>query len=83
MALRRIPRRHMRRNALLALGNREGPPDARELHAIALGLLDRQPLVVAAAARAARRRDALAPARALAEQLRAAAAEPESADEPE
>lgn len=83
MALRRIPRRHMRRNALLVLGNREGPPDARELHAIALGLLDRQPLVVAAAARAARRRDALDPALALAEQLRAAAAEPESADEPE
>ena len=72
MALRRIPRRHMRRNALLALGNRGGPPDDRELHAIALGLLDREPLVVAAATRAARRRDALDPALALADTLRAA-----------
>lgn len=75
MALRRIPRRHMRRNALLVLGNREGPPDERELHAIALGLLDRQPVVVAAATRAAHRRHALDPALRLAQQLRAAVPE--------
>ena len=81
MALRRIPRRHMRRNALLVLGNRDGPPDPRELHALALGLLDREPLVVAAAARAASRRGALASASALAEELRAATPEaPPDAD---
>jgi epoxyqueuosine reductase len=72
MALRRIPRRHMRRNALVALGNRSGPPDPRELHAIALGLIDREPLVVRAAARAAARRDAAASAARLADELRAA-----------
>jgi len=70
MALRRIPRRHMRKTALLVLGNRDGPPDPRELHAIALGLLDREPLVVAAAARAATRRGALASATKLADELR-------------
>ncbi len=71
LALRRIPRRHMRRNALLALGNRTGPVDARELHALALALLDREPQLVAAAQRAALRRDAVAAAEALAQQLRA------------
>ena len=71
MALRRIPRRHMRRNALLALGNRSGPPGPRELHGLALGLLDKDLQVVAAAHRAARRRLALESARALADQLQA------------
>ncbi len=86
MALRRIPRRHMRRNALLALGNRGASPDPRELHALALGLIDKDPQVVAAADRAARRRAALESARALAEQLQArmleaSAADPEPPDE--
>jgi epoxyqueuosine reductase len=81
MALRRIPRRHMRQTALIVLGNRSGPPDPRELHAIALGLLDREPLVVAAATRAATRRDALADAARLADELRAATpTEPTEAD---
>ena len=71
MALRRIPRRHMRRNALLALGNRSGEPGPRELFALALGLLDADDQVVAAARRAAVRRAALEPALALCEQLRA------------
>ena len=70
LAVRRIPRRHMRRNALLALGNREGPPTPRELHAFALGLLDKEPQIIAAAHRAALRRNALAPTETLAEQLR-------------
>lgn len=86
MALRRIPRRHMRRNALLALGNRDGAPGPRELDALALGLVDKDPQVVAAAERAARRRSALEPARRLADELRArlladAAAASESADD--
>lgn len=72
MALRRIPRRHMRQTALLVLGNRGGPPDERELHAIALGLVDRDPHVVAAATRATARRQALDAATALADELRAA-----------
>jgi len=71
MALRRIPRRHMRRNALLALGNRDGVPGPRELDALALGLIDKDPQVVAAAERAARRRNAQEPALQLAQQLRA------------
>jgi epoxyqueuosine reductase len=75
MALRRIPRLHMRRSALLALGNRRGPPDPRELRAIALGLLGPDPGVVAAARRAADRRSARAAAEALAAELAAAAAE--------
>jgi len=70
LALRRIPRRHMRRNALLALGNRQGPPGPRELHAFALGLLDKEPQLVTASRRAALRRNALAEAEALAERLR-------------
>jgi epoxyqueuosine reductase len=83
MALRRIPRRHMRRNALLALGNREGAPEPRELGALALGLIDKDPQVVAAAERAARRRGALEPAHELGEQLRARLlAEAAAASEP-
>ncbi len=70
LAVRRIPRRHMRRNALLALGNRQGPPGPRELHAIALGLLDRDPQIVAAARRASDRRDVHDAAHPLAESLR-------------
>ena len=80
LAVRRIPRRHMRRNALLALGNREGPPNPRELHALALGLLDKEPQIVAAARRAALRRDALASTETLAEQLRISLTEPEPDD---
>ena len=71
MALRRIPRRHMRRNALLALGNREGAPGPRELDALARGLVDKDPQVVAAAERAARRRLVIEPAQRLADELRA------------
>ncbi len=58
-ALRRIPRRHLRRNALLALGNRETPLRAAERAAITRGLEDREPQIVAAAERAARRRGLL------------------------
>jgi hypothetical protein len=61
----------MRRNALLALGNRDGVPGPRELDALALGLIDKDPQVVAAAERAARRRNAQEPALQLAQQLRA------------
>jgi epoxyqueuosine reductase len=77
LAVRRIPRRHMRRNALLALGNREGPPGPRELHALALGLLDKEPQIVAAARRAAMRRDALAVTETLAAQLHISEPEPD------
>ena len=73
LALRRIPRRHMRRNALIALGNRSGPVVPRELHAIALALLDREPQILAAAKRAAHKRDALPAAEALAADLQAQA----------
>lgn len=82
MALRRIPRRHMRRNALLALGNRSGPPDPREHHALALGLVDRDPQVVAAAERAARRRAAVETVRAAAAELQARAAQTGADDDP-
>jgi epoxyqueuosine reductase len=71
LAVRRIPRRHMRRNALLALGNRSGEVGPRELHAIALGLLDPDPQIAAAARRAADRRDILGPASARAAALAA------------
>jgi ferredoxin len=71
LAVRRIPRRHMRRNALLALGNRSGEVGPRELHAIALGLLDPDPQIAAAARRAADRRDILGPASASAAALAA------------
>ena len=69
LAVRRIPRRHMRRNALLALGNRSGEVGPRELHAVALGLLDPDPQIAAAARRAAVRRDIRGPAEALAAEL--------------
>lgn len=55
-ALRRIPHRLMRRNALLALGNRRGAPDARERRAFAAGLLEPDPRVSQAAAWALARR---------------------------
>ncbi|MCA9714891.1 MAG: tRNA epoxyqueuosine(34) reductase QueG, partial [Myxococcales bacterium] len=55
-ALRRIPRRHLRRNALLALGNRDAPLSTREREAIEAGREDREPQVARAAERAARRR---------------------------
>jgi epoxyqueuosine reductase len=77
LAVRRIPRRHMRRNALIALGNRQGPPNPRELHALALALLDKEPQIVAAARRAAMRRDALAVTETLAAQLHISEPEPD------
>ncbi len=80
LAVRRIPRRHMRRNALLALGNRSGEVGPRELHAIALGLLDRDPQIAAAAQRAALRRDIRGPAEALAASLHAATPDPDTTD---
>ncbi|WP_346660261.1 tRNA epoxyqueuosine(34) reductase QueG [Nannocystis pusilla] len=55
-ALRRIPHRLMRRNALLALGNRSGPADRGERHAFAAGLLEPDPRVHDAARWAAGRR---------------------------
>lgn len=55
-ALRRIPHRLMRRNALLALGNRVGAPDPDERHALAAGLLEPDPRVHEAARWAAGRR---------------------------
>jgi epoxyqueuosine reductase len=55
-ALRRIPRRSMRRNVLLALGNRQGPPSDEERTAIEQAAKDEDPLVKAAAERALRRR---------------------------
>jgi epoxyqueuosine reductase len=85
LAVRRIPRRHMRRNALLALGNRSGEVGPRELHAVALGLLDRDPQIAAAARRAALRREITDAAHALAETLRAAsprAPDEDSTDDP-
>lgn len=44
-ALRRIPHRLMRRNALIALGNRPDAPDPDERHALAAGLLEPDPRV--------------------------------------
>lgn len=70
LAVRRIPRKQMRRNALLALGNRSAELGPRELHAIALGLLDGEPQIAAAARRAAERRHVTGPAEALAHELR-------------
>ncbi|MDC0718193.1 tRNA epoxyqueuosine(34) reductase QueG [Nannocystis bainbridge] len=55
-ALRRIPHRLMRRNALLALGNRTGAPDPDERHAFAAGLLEPDSRVHDAARWAAARR---------------------------
>jgi len=73
----------MRRNALLALGNRSGEVGPRELHAIALGLIDPDPQIAAAARRAALRRDTLASAEPLALELaarRLAAADADATD---
>ena len=55
-ALRRIPRRSLRRNALIALGNRVGPLRTEEERAVASGEADADPEVQAAAARVRRRR---------------------------
>ena len=65
-ALRRIPRRSLRRNALIALGNRPGPATPEEAAAIAYCLQDADPQVASAARRAAARRGvaALEPAAA-------------------
>ena len=57
-ALRRIPRRSLRRNALIALGNREGPLSTEEDAAVAKGEADPDPQVQGAAARVRRRRRA-------------------------
>jgi len=77
-ALRRIPHRLMRRNALLALGNRSGPATPDERHALAAGLLEPDPRVHQAAQWSAARRDldaaALGPEIAAIEAQRAAAA---------
>ena len=55
-ALRRIPRRALRRNALIALGNRAGPLAEAEEAAVARGEADPDAQIQAAAARARRRR---------------------------
>lgn len=55
-ALRRIPRRALRRNAVLALGNRSGPLDASEEAVLARALDDDDPQISAAAKRAVTRR---------------------------
>lgn len=55
-ALRRIPRRSLRRNALIALGNREGPLGPDEAVAVERGEGDDDAQIRAAAERARRRR---------------------------
>ncbi|MBV1857335.1 MAG: tRNA epoxyqueuosine(34) reductase QueG [Nannocystaceae bacterium] len=55
-ALRRIPRRSLRRNALIALGNRAGKLSEEEDAAVCLGEADTDSQVQAAAGRARRRR---------------------------
>ncbi len=55
-ALRRIPRRSFRRNALIALGNREGPLEEAELTAVTTALADDDPQLRAAGERVRRRR---------------------------
>jgi epoxyqueuosine reductase len=55
-ALRRIPRRSLRRNALLAIGNRVEPLTAEEREALERARTDDDPEVRAAAERALRRR---------------------------
>ncbi|HFE45323.1 MAG TPA: tRNA epoxyqueuosine(34) reductase QueG [Nannocystis exedens] len=55
-ALRRIPRRHLRRNALLALGNREGQAKGEEAAVLRRGCLDPDPQIAAAASWACTRR---------------------------
>ncbi len=55
-ALRRIPRRALRRNALLAIGNATGPLSEAERAAVEAAEADTDPQLVAAAARARRKR---------------------------
>lgn len=55
-ALRRIPRRSLRRNALLALGNRAGPLSTEEQQAVEQASDDLDPQIREAAARARLRR---------------------------
>jgi epoxyqueuosine reductase len=55
-ALRRIPRRSMRRNVLIAMGNAAGPPSPAEQAELERAASDDDPLVRAAAERALRRR---------------------------
>ncbi len=55
-ALRRIPRRALRRNALIALGNRSGALSAEEDAAVGVAEADTDPQVQAAAQRVRRRR---------------------------
>ena len=55
-ALRRIPRRALRRNALLALGNRPGPLSEEEHAAVTTAAGDDDDQVRAAARRALARR---------------------------
>ncbi len=55
-ALRRIPRRSLRRNALLVLGNREGTLSEDEEAAVVRGEADGDPQIQAAAGRVRRRR---------------------------
>ena len=56
-ALTRIPRRSLRRNALLAVGNGRGLLTVAEQHAVESGLHDSDPQIRAAAQRAQRRRN--------------------------
>jgi epoxyqueuosine reductase len=55
-ALRRIPRRSMRRNVLIAMGNRQGVASEEERAAIEQAAGDEDPIVKAAAERARRQR---------------------------
>ncbi|MEM6995240.1 MAG: tRNA epoxyqueuosine(34) reductase QueG [Myxococcota bacterium] len=55
-AMRRIPRRHMRRNALIVLGNRSGPMSASEREAVSVASDDDDAQVAAAARRVIRKR---------------------------
>ena len=55
-ALRRIPRRSMRRNVLIAMGNRPEPLTDEERAEIERAVVDEDPIVRAAAERALRRR---------------------------
>jgi len=55
-ALNRIPRKAMRRNAILALGNSEGPPNPAEIEALQRAAADPSPELAALARQAAGRR---------------------------
>lgn len=57
-ALNRIPRRALRRNAIIALGNRDAPLSAEEREALERASRDAEPSVAAAARWALDRRDA-------------------------